>query len=111
MRRIKPIKLIVIFLILLALGIFVWVKVASAATNCWTGGGSTNNWSETSNWSLGVAPGVSGNTTNLATFGSASCALGLTKNVTIDTNIDLSGTGGGILISATTNAYTGIILI
>ena len=108
-RHVKPIRLIVVFLVLLSLSAFVYFKYVQAATNCWTGAGATENWSETANWSLGVAPGVSGNTTNLATFGSASCASGLTKNVTIDTNIDVSGTGGGILISATTNAYTGII--
>lgn len=82
---------------------FLLVPKASAATKCWTGQGSTNNWSDTGNWAGGVLP----TTTDVATFHGASCTTGTPdKSVTIDQNVDLSGTGGGINIGSN---YTGTI--
>src|ERR1700756_1075767 len=102
LSKIRPskIKLISSFLVVAVLvgtvG-FYFAKPAFGATKCWTGGGATNNWSDTGNWAGGSLP----STTDVATFHGASCTTGTPdKSVTIDQNVDLSGSGGGINIGS-----------
>ncbi|OGH24472.1 MAG: hypothetical protein A3B47_01545 [Candidatus Levybacteria bacterium RIFCSPLOWO2_01_FULL_39_24] len=98
----KLIIVLALLIVLLAAG-FIYVRKVFAATKCWDGGGTTNNWSENANWAGDTPPG----TTDVATFHGASCTAGTPdKDVTIDQAVDLSGSGGGINIGSN---YAGTI--
>lgn len=74
---------------------------AHAATVCWDGGGADNNWNTAANWAGDVVP----TTTDTALFDPANCPAALSnKNVQINVNPNVSGTGGGISIAS---SYTG----
>ncbi len=76
-------------------------QIASDATKCWTGSGADNNWNTAANWAGSTNP----TTTSNATFHGASCTAGTPdKNVTVNTDPNLTGTGGGITLSSN---YTG----
>jgi len=45
----KLIIVLALLIVLLAAG-FIYVRKVFAATKCWDGGGTTNNWSENANW-------------------------------------------------------------
>ena len=71
-----------LFTMLMLLGVLFFAHSASAAVVTWDGGGGDNNWSTGANWSTGSSPEIG----DIATFDATS-----TKNVTIDTAIDVSG--------------------
>lgn len=83
-----------LFVLSLATG-FLIPKHAAAAAYTWDGGGTTNNWSDCTNWSSNICP-TSGDT---VTFNSTS-----TKNSTVDASF------GGTVTSVTiTTGYTGTV--
>lgn len=60
---------------------------AYAVDRCWDGGGSTNNWSEDTNWASDTEPG----TGDVAVFDNGTCSGTPNKNATIDGVIDVQG--------------------
>jgi len=88
------------FLFPISLAIFAAMPIAQAASDTWIGA-TSGNWTVSTNWSGGTAPG--GNTTNsdVATFNSATYAFQptATGNVFLGGLVFDSGNSGGITIT------------
>lgn len=95
MTNITPNFRFILGLSIMLVGGMVLVPTAQAAVVTWDGGGSTNNWSDGTNWSTNSVPA----STDSVVFDSTS-----TKNATIDSSF------GDTISAVSMNAgYTGII--